>query len=435
MKANSNKRRINIVTLGCSKNVVDSEQLSKQLQFNDFIVSHNSNEKSEVVVINTCGFIADAKQESIDTILRYVDAKSEGLIEKVFVMGCLSERYKDQLQAEIEGIDGFYGVADLPQIITDLGAKYKKELLGERNLSTPKHYAYLKIAEGCDRKCSFCVIPIIRGKHISKPLEDLVNEAKKLASKGVKELILIAQDLNYYGIDLYGEPRLKQLLEALSGIEELHWIRLHYTYPIHFSKDLLQLINEKPTICNYIDIPLQHISEPILKSMKRGSSEEKTRALIANIKSLIPNVALRTTMIVGYPGETQDDFEKLLEFIKEVKFDRLGVFTYSPEEDTLAYELEDNISEEVKLYRMEELMNVQEQISLELNELKIGNTYKTLIDRVEGEYYVGRTEFDSPEVDNEVLIKVSDNQFNIGDFYAIKIESATEFDLFGSLSN
>lgn len=433
MKANSKKQRINIITLGCSKNVVDSEQLSKQLQFNDFEVTHDSNEQSEVVVINTCGFIAEAKQESIDTILRYVDAKSEGLIDKVFVMGCLSERYKDQLKAEIEGIDGFYGVTDLPQIITDLGAKYKKELLGERSLSTPQHYAYLKIAEGCDRKCSFCAIPIIRGKHISKPIEDLVSEAKILANNGVKELILIAQDLNYYGVDLYGEARLKELLEALSEIS-FDWIRLHYTYPINFSNELLQFINEKPNICNYIDIPLQHISEPILKSMKRGSSEEKTRALIRNIKSLIPNVALRTTMIVGYPGESQADFEKLLDFIKEVKFDRLGVFTYSHEEDTSAFTLEDDISEDIKLARMEELMNIQEEISLELNELKIGNTYKTLIDRVEGEFFIGRTEFDSPEVDNEVLIKVSDNQCSIGEFCQIRIESASAFDLYGSLS-
>lgn len=433
MKANSKKQRINIITLGCSKNVVDSEQLSKQLQFNDFEVTHDSNEQSEVVVINTCGFIAEAKQESIDTILRYVDAKSEGLIDKVFVMGCLSERYKDQLKAEIEGIDGFYGVTDLPQIITDLGAKYKKELLGERSLSTPQHYAYLKIAEGCDRKCSFCAIPIIRGKHISKPIEDLVSEAKILANNGVKELILIAQDLNYYGVDLYGEARLKELLEALSEIS-FDWIRLHYTYPINFSNELLQFINEKPNICNYIDIPLQHISEPILKSMKRGSSEEKTRALIRNIKSLIPNVALRTTIIVGYPGESQADFEKLLDFIKEVKFDRLGVFTYSHEEDTSAFTLEDDISEDIKLARMEELMNIQEEISLELNELKIGNTYKTLIDRVEGEFFIGRTEFDSPEVDNEVLIKVSDNQCSIGEFCQIRIESASAFDLYGSLS-
>lgn len=432
MKVHSNKQRINIITLGCSKNVVDSEQLSKQLMFNDFVVTHDSNEQAEIVVVNTCGFINDAKQESIDTILRYVDAKAKGLVQKVFVMGCLSERYKDQLETEIQGIDAFYGVTDLPKIIEDLGAKYKKELLGERNLSTPKHYAYLKISEGCDRKCSFCAIPLIRGKHISKSIEAIVREAKILVSAGVKELILIAQDLNYYGIDLYGEARLKDLLESLSEISELDWIRLHYTYPINFSEDLLKLINEKPNICNYIDIPLQHISEPILKSMKRGSSEIKTRALIDNIKRVIPDVALRTTMIVGYPGETQADFEKLIDFIKEVKFDRLGVFTYSPEEDTAAFELKDDISEEIKQARMDEIMEVQEQISMELNEFKIGNTYKTLIDRVEAEYYVGRTEFDSPEVDNEVLIKVSDNQCTIGEFYDIRIESASAFDLYGN---
>lgn len=431
MKVHSNKQRINIITLGCSKNVVDSEQLSKQLMFNDFVVTHDSNEQAEIVVVNTCGFINDAKQESIDTILRYVDAKAKGLVQKVFVMGCLSERYKDQLETEIQGIDAFYGVTDLPKIIEDLGGKYKKELLGERNLSTPKHYAYLKISEGCDRKCSFCAIPLIRGKHISKSIEAIVREAKILASAGVKELILIAQDLNYYGIDLYGEARLKDLLESLSEISELDWIRLHYTYPINFSEDLLKLINEKPNICNYIDIPLQHISEPILKSMKRGSSEIKTRALIDNIKRVIPDVALRTTMIVGYPGETQADFEKLIDFIKEVKFDRLGVFTYSPEEDTAAFELKDDISEEIKQARMDEIMEVQEQISLELNESKIGNTYKTLIDRVEAEFYVGRTEFDSPEVDNEVLIKVSENQCSIGEFYDIRIESASAFDLYG----
>jgi len=433
LKANSNKQRINIITLGCSKNVVDSEQLSKQLMFNDFVVTHDSNEQAEIVVVNTCGFINDAKQESIDTILRYVEAKAEGLVQKVFVMGCLSERYKDQLEAEIQGIDAFYGVTDLPKIIEDLGAKYKKELLGERNLSTPKHYAYLKISEGCDRKCSFCAIPLIRGKHISKSIEELVSEAKILAAGGVKELILIAQDLNYYGIDLYGEARLKELLESLSKISELDWIRLHYTYPINFSVDLLKLINEKSNICNYIDIPLQHISEPILKSMKRGSSEVKTRALIDNIKREIPDVALRTTMIVGYPGETQADFEKLIDFIKEVKFDRLGVFTYSPEEDTAAFDLKDDISEEIKQARMDEIMEVQEQISLELNESKIGNTYKTLIDRIEGEFYVGRTEFDSPEVDNEVLIKVSENQCLIGEFCNVKIESASAFDLYGRI--
>lgn len=435
MKVHSNKQRINIITLGCSKNVVDSEQLSKQLMYNDFVVTHDSNEQAEIVVINTCGFINDAKQESIDTILRYVDAKAEGLVQKVFVMGCLSERYKDQLEAEIQGIDAFYGVTDLPKIIEDLGAKYKKELLGERNLSTPKHYAYLKISEGCDRKCSFCAIPLIRGKHISKSIEEIVREAKILAAAGVKELILIAQDLNYYGIDLYGEARLKELLESLSEISELDWIRLHYTYPINFSEDLLKLINEKPNICNYIDIPLQHISEPILKSMKRGSSEVKTRALIDNIKRIIPNVALRTTMIVGYPGETQADFEKLIDFIKEVKFDRLGVFTFSPEEDTAAFDMKDDISEEIKQARMDEIMKVQEQISLELNESKIGNTYKTLIDRVEAEYYVGRTEFDSPEVDNEVLIKVSENQCEIGKFYDVKIESASAFDLYGNCTH
>ncbi len=426
------EKKINIITLGCSKNLVDSEQLLRQLQSNHYIVTHDSNEASDIVVVNTCGFINDAKQESIDTILNCLEAKKESIVKKVFVMGCMSERYKEELKEELDEVDGFYGVAQLEQILKDLDATYKKELIGERLITTPKHYAYLKIAEGCNRKCSFCAIPLIRGKFISKPIDAIIHEAENLVSKGVKEILLIAQDLTYYGVDLYKESRLMKLLEKLSEVAGLEWIRLHYTYPIHFSDELLRLINNKPNICNYIDIPLQHISDSVLKSMKRGVSGAEQRELIKRIKTFISDVAIRTTMIVGYPGETEDDFNELKEFIREVKFDRLGVFTYSPEEDTLAFGFKDDIPEEVKIRRMEELMEIQEEISLSLNEQKINKKFKVIIDRKEGEFYIGRTEYDSPEVDNEVLIPLS-SDCNIGEFYEVEVYSASAFDLYADL--
>ncbi len=426
------EKTINIVTLGCSKNLVDSERLLKQLQKNNFTVKHDSNDPSEVVVVNTCGFINDAKEESVNTILNFIEAKKQNLVQKVFVMGCLSERYKADLQDEMHEVDGFYGVADLEHIVQDLGADYKKELLGERVLTTPSHYAYLKISEGCNRKCSFCAIPLIRGKHKSVPIENLIAEAKSLVSKGVKEILLIAQDLNYYGIDLYKESKLTELLDRLSMIKGFEWIRLHYTYPIHFSDELLNLINDRPNICKYVDIPLQHVSDHILKSMKRGVTGEEQAKLVENIKKTIPSVAIRTTMIVGYPGETEEDFEELKAFVRKIKFDRLGVFTYSPEEDTAAFDLKDDVPEEVKVQRMEELMEIQEQISLELNEQKIGKTYKVIIDQKEGDYYVGRTEYDSPEVDNEVLIAHADD-LDIGSFYEVNITSASAFDLYAEI--
>lgn len=425
-------KTINIVTLGCSKNLVDSERLLRQLQSNHFSISHDANQASDVVVVNTCGFINDAKQESIDAILNFIKAKKQKLVKKIFVMGCLSERYKSDLADEMQEVDGFYGVDDLAQIVSDLGGDYKKELLGERVLTTPSHYAYLKISEGCNRKCSFCAIPLIRGKYISKPIEDLLKEAQNLVAGGVKEVLLIAQDLTFYGIDLYKESRLTDLIDRLSMIPGLEWIRLHYTYPIHFSDELLALINDRPNICKYVDIPLQHVSDHILKSMKRGVTGEAQRALVKHIKQSVPNVAVRTTMIVGYPGETETDFKELKAFIKEMKFDRLGVFTYSAEEDTSAFKLTDDVPEEIKTQRMQELMEIQEEISLALNEQKIGKVFKVLIDDREGDYFIGRTEFDSPEVDNEVLIPAGAS-LKPGNFYTVRITSASAFDLYAEL--
>ena len=375
MKTRNKHSKINIVTLGCSKNLVDSELLMKQLQMNQLSVSHNSNDPSDVVIVNTCGFIADAKQESIDTILQYIQAKKNGLIKAVYVMGCLSQRYKKELKTEITDVDGYYGVNDIPKIIKDLGANYKEELVGERLQTTPKHFAYLKISEGCDRTCSFCAIPLIRGKHKSKSIEDVVAEAKLLVGNGVRELILIAQDLTYYGLDLYRERKLPQLLDELAEIPNLNWIRLHYTYPTDFPFELLKVIKNRENICNYIDIPLQHISAPILKAMRRWSSPNEVESLIGRIRTEIPDIAFRTTMIVGFPNETREDFEKLIDFVKKSKFERLGVFTYSHEEDTRAYRLEDNIDEKTKTERMEELMAIQEQISYELNQKKTGKSF------------------------------------------------------------
>lgn len=420
--------------MGCSKNLVDSEHLMGQLKANDLRVVHESNdEESDIVIINTCGFIADAKEESIDMILDAVEAKKAGEIEKVYVMGCLSERYKKELPEEIDGVDGFYGAADLHRIIEDLGADYKSELVGERLLTTPSHYAYLKISEGCDRKCSFCAIPLIRGKHKSVPKEELLIEAQKLADKGVKELILIAQDLIWYGIDIYKKQALAELVKELAKIEGIEWIRLHYTFPTNFPEDVLDLIRDEPKVTNYIDIPLQHISDRLLRSMKRGHTGKGTRALVKSMREKIPGVAIRTTFIVGYPGETEEEFNELLEYVKEERFERLGVFTYSPEEDTSAFKLEDDIPEEVKQARKELLMEVQQSISEEINKDRIGDTYKVIIDRQEDIYYVGRTEYDSPDVDNEVLICGEQSELQIGSFYNILITKADSFDIYGKV--
>jgi len=423
------KNRINVVTLGCSKNVYDSEVLMGQLRANDKDVVHEQD--GNIVVINTCGFIANAKEESINTILEYVQRKEAGTVDKVFVTGCLSERYKPDLEKEIPDVDAYFGTSDLPNLLKALEADYKHELIGERLTTTPKNYAYLKIAEGCDRPCSFCAIPIMRGKHKSKPIEDLVQEAEKLAAKGVKELILIAQDLTYYGLDLYRERKLATLLSALVKVEGIEWIRLHYAFPTGFPMDVLEVMRQEPKVCNYIDIPLQHISDPILKSMRRGTTHEKTNQLLADFRKAVPEMAIRTTLIVGYPGETEEDFQTLKNWVREMRFERLGCFTYSHEENTHAFALEDNVPEETKQQRANEIMEVQSQISWELNQEKIGKTFRCIIDRKEGTYFVGRTEFDSPDVDNEVLIDASKYYLKQGDFARITITEASDFDLYG----
>ncbi|AEK22662.1 30S ribosomal protein S12 methylthiotransferase RimO [Capnocytophaga canimorsus] len=423
------KNKINVVTLGCSKNVYDSEVLMGQLKASGKEVVHE--EKGNIVVINTCGFIGSAKEESINTILEYVEKKEAGIVDKVFVTGCLSERYKPDLQKEIPNVDQYFGTTELPSLLKALGADYKHELIGERLTTTPKNYAYLKIAEGCDRPCSFCAIPLMRGKHRSTPIEDLVIEAEKLAQKGVKELILIAQDLTYYGLDLYKERKLADLLRALVKVEGIEWIRLHYAFPTGFPKDVLEVMKVEPKICNYIDIPLQHISDPILKSMKRGTTQEKTTKLLQEFREKVPQMAIRTTLIVGYPGETEEDFETLKNFVKTTRFERLGCFTYSHEENTTAYQLEDNVPEQVKQQRANEIMEIQSQISWELNQEKIGKIFRCLIDRKEGQYFVGRTEFDSPDVDNEVLIDASKHYVKTGDFVNVKITDAADYDLYG----
>ena len=423
------KNTINVVTLGCSKNVYDSEVLMGQLKAGGKNVVHE--QEGNIVVINTCGFINNAKEESINTILDYVQQKEAGLIDKVFVMGCLSERYKPDLEKEIPDVDQYFGTSELPALLKVLGADYKHELIGERLTTTPKNYAYLKISEGCDRPCSFCAIPLMRGAHISTPIEALVTEAEKLAAKGVKELILIAQDITYYGLDLYKKRALADLLRALVKVEGIEWIRIHYAFPTGFPMDVIEVMKEEPKICNYLDIPLQHISDPILASMKRGTTQEKTTKLLKKFREAMPEMAIRTTLIVGYPGETQADFEALKSFVKEMRFDRLGCFTYSHEENTTAYELEDNVPEEVKLARANEIMEIQSQISWELNQEKIGKTFRCLIDRKEGNYFVGRTEYDSPDVDNEVLIDAKKHYVKIGDFIEVKIIDATDYDLYG----
>ena len=425
------KKKINIVTLGCSKNVYDSEVLMGQLEANGKKVVHE--EKGDVVVINTCGFIDNAKEESINTILEYVDLKNQGVVEKVFVTGCLSERYKPDLIREIPDVDQYFGTRDLPILLKHLGADYKHELVGERLTTTPKHYAYLKISEGCDRPCSFCAIPLMRGNHISTPIEKLVIEAQKLAKKGVKELILIAQDLTFYGLDIYKKRALGELLQELIKVEGIEWIRLHYAFPTGFPEDVLDIIRTEPKICNYIDIPLQHINTELLKAMKRGTTFEKTNALLDKFREKVPDMAIRTTLIVGFPGETEEKFEELKQWVRDQRFDRLGCFTYSHEENTTAYVLEDNIPDDVKQSRVEEIMEIQQQISWEKNQEKVGKIFKCIFDRKEGDYFVGRTEYDSPDVDNTVLVPAKDVYISIGEFANVKITSAEDFDLYGEL--
>ncbi|WP_431128671.1 30S ribosomal protein S12 methylthiotransferase RimO [Flagellimonas flava] len=423
------KNKINVVTLGCSKNVYDSEVLMGQLRANNKEVAHE--EEGNVVVINTCGFIANAKEESVNTILEYVQKKEAGDVDKVFVTGCLSERYKPDLEKEIPNVDEYFGTSDLPNLLKALGADYKHELIGERLTTTPKNYAYLKIAEGCDRPCSFCAIPLMRGKHRSKPIEELVSESEKLAAKGVKELILIAQDLTYYGLDLYKKRNLAELLEALVQVEGIEWIRLHYAFPTGFPMDVLEVMKRESKVCNYIDIPLQHISDAILKSMRRGTTKAKTTQLLEDFRAAVPGMAIRTTLIVGYPGETEEDFNTLKEWVREMRFERLGCFTYSHEENTHAYSLTDDVPEDIKQERANEIMELQSQISWELNQEKVGKTFRCIIDRKEGNHFVGRTEFDSPDVDNEVLIDATKHYVKIGDFVDIEITEASDFDLYG----
>lgn len=426
------KEKVNIVTLGCAKNLVDSEVILTQLKGNDIDAVHESKKNdATTVIVNTCGFIENAKQESIDTILKFVDAKEEGHIEKLYVTGCLSHRYKDDLAKEIPDVDEYFGTTDLKSILAKFKADYKHELIGERETATDSHYAYLKISEGCDRPCSFCAIPLMRGKHVSRPIEELVTEAKNLVKNGVKEILLIAQDSTYYGLDIYKKRNLAELLEKLSEVEGLDWIRLHYAFPTGFPEDILKVMAEKDNICSYLDIPLQHGSSKVLKLMRRGTDRAKTTKLLQKIREQVPGIAIRTTMIVGHPGEEEEDFQELMDFVEESRFDRLGVFAYSHEEDTHAGTMEDNVPEEVKNERVDALMELQEGISLEINETKVGKTFKTLIDRKDGEYFVGRTEFDSPEVDNEVLISAKDHYLRVGDFANIKITAAEPFDLYG----
>jgi ribosomal protein S12 methylthiotransferase len=434
MKTKGNKKsKINIVTLGCSKNLVDSEELFTQLKGNGMDVTHESEkDDSQIVVINTCGFIDNAKQESIDTILRYVDAKEAGHIDKVYVTGCLSHRYKDELKLEIPQVDSWFGTNELPRLLKSLKADYKKELVGERLLTTPAHFAYLKIAEGCDRPCSFCAIPIMRGKHVSRSMDELVLQAKNLAAKGTKELILIAQDLTYYGLDIYKKRNLSELLDKLSDVEGIDWIRLQYAYPSGFPLDILDVMAAKPNICNYLDMPLQHGSTEMLKLMRRGIDRQKTEQLLDTIREKVPGIALRTTLISGHPGETEEMFEEMYQFVESQRFDRLGIFQYSHEDDTHAFGMKDNVEPEVKQERMDIIMDLQQGISAELNQQKIGKTFKVLFDRHESGFFIGRTEFDSPEVDNEVLVP-ADQYVRLGDFANVKIKSATEFDLYGDL--
>jgi ribosomal protein S12 methylthiotransferase len=430
----NNKTKVNIVTLGCSKNLVDSEVLLTQLRGNGIDAVHESDkDDANVVVINTCGFIDNAKQESIDTILRYVDAKEEGIVDKVYVTGCLSERYKNDLEKEIPDVDAWFGTRDLSRMLKTFRADYKHELVGERILTNPSHYAYLKISEGCDRPCSFCAIPLMRGQHVSRPIDELVKEAKHLAKGGTKELLLIAQDSTYYGLDLYKKRNLAELMKNLSDVEGIEWIRLHYAFPAGFPMDVLDVMAERPNICKYLDIPLQHGSTNMLKFMRRGITREKTEELIQTIRTKVPGIAIRTTMIAGHPGETEKEFDEMMKFIEKSRFERLGVFGYSHEENTHAYSMADDVSPELKQERIDAVMELQQGISLELNQAKIGSVQKVLIDRKEGGEFLGRTQFDSPEVDNEVILDAKKNYLRIGDFVNVKITHATEFDLSGDV--
>ena len=428
----SKKNKINVVTLGCSKNVYDSEVLMGQLRASDKDVVHeDENDEGNIVVINTCGFIGKAKEESINTILHYVDRKEAGEVDKVFVTGCLSERYKPDLEKEIPDVDQYFGTHDLPNLLKALEADYRHELVGERLTTTPRHYAYLKIAEGCDRPCSFCAIPLMRGGHVSTPMEDLVEEARKLAAKGVKELILIAQDLTYYGLDLYKRRALADLLRKLVLVEGIEWIRLHYAFPTGFPLDVLEVMKQESKVCNYLDIPLQHINSELLRSMRRGTSSEKTIALLEQFRAMVPDMAIRTTLIVGYPGETEEQFEELKEFVRATRFERMGCFAYSHEENTHAYQLQDDVPAEVKSRRVAELMEIQGQISFDLNQEKVGKTFRCMFDRKEGNYFIGRTEFDSPDVDNNVIVDARKHYIQVGQFVDIRILEATDFDLYG----
>lgn len=427
------RKKVNVVTLGCSKNLVDSEQLMRQLQSNDFDIIHDSEDVSDIVIINTCGFIDNAKQESIDTILGFSDMKRNGMIEKLIVTGCLSERFASELKEEIRDVDAWFGTSDLPNLLGHLNIGYKSELLGERLLTTPSHFAYLKISEGCNRTCAFCAIPLMRGQLSSKPIEILVGEAKKLASGGTKEIILIAQELTYYGLDIYKKRMLATLLEKLSALEGIEWIRLHYAYPNQFPLDILPVIREHPNICHYLDIPFQHASDAVLNRMKRQATRKEQESLISLIRKEVPGIALRTTMLVGFPGETEAEFQELLDFIAEIRFDRLGVFMYSHEEGTSAYKLEDDVPHAIKEERAARLMALQQEISFEKNSALIGQALKVLIDRVEGDYFIGRSEFDSPEVDNEILIPVQDTYLRVGDFCKAEITDVSDFDLFAKV--
>jgi ribosomal protein S12 methylthiotransferase len=426
--------KVNVVTLGCSKNMVDSERMMGQLKANSIDVVHESKEEDfNVVIINTCGFIEAAKEESVNTILQFADAKKEGYIEKLYVTGCLSQRYKDDLEQEIPEVDAYFGTLELPALLEKFNADYKHELLGERLSITPPHYAYLKISEGCNRTCGFCAIPLMRGKHISRPIEELVAEAKKMARQGVKEIMLIAQELTYYGLDIYKKRKLPELLRILSDVEGIEWIRLHYAYPSQFPLEIIEVMAERSNICNYLDMPLQHASDSVLKAMRRNIDRETTEKLLHQIREINPEIAIRTTMLVGYPGETTEDFESLSRFVEEQRFHRMGVFTYSHEENTRAYKHPDEISEEEKQHRAQCLMEVQEGISWEMNQQHVGKLLKVLIDRYEGGYFIGRTEFDSPEVDNEVLIPAEAQFARIGDFAQVRITEAHEFDLMGRI--
>ena len=429
------KNKVNVVTLGCSKNLVDSEVLMGQLKANKFEVEHEGHgDDHQIVIINTCGFVDNAKQESIDTILRYVKAKKEGAVEKLYVTGCLSERYKKDLEKEIPEVDAYFGTRELPKILKTLKADYKHELVGERLLTTPFHYAYFKISEGCDRPCSFCAIPLMRGKHLSVPIDELMLRAKTLAAKGVKELLLIAQDLTYYGLDIYKKRELANLIDKLSDTEGIDWIRMHYAFPSGFPMEVLEIMKAKNNICNYLDMPLQHITYNMLSSMRRGITKQKTIDLVNKIRDTVPGIALRTTLIAGYPGETEKDHEEMLQWVQETKFERLGIFTYSHEENTHAHLLKDDVSEKIKRKRADAVMAIQQEISMQLNKEKIGKNYKTLFDRKEGDYFIGRTEFDSPDVDNEVLVKANnDTYIRIGDFENVRITDASDFDLYGEL--